>query len=242
MQTILQNLLLVLFLFPVLAFQGDMTNDCVFYFPTQPGHTFEITNYDAKDKVTGLARHAILNKSEAGGTTILDARVEVFENEDGQKLMAKGDYKVKCENDAFYFEFGGLSTTLNQQQQSMKDMQMKMKADYLDIPSNPSPGQSLKDGQMTVEFLMENGEKMPMMGEMTVNVTERKVEGMEKITTPAGTFDCVKITYNVKTKISIMNVESRAVEWFSKEVGMVRSETYNKKGKMMGYSVLTKRN
>ncbi|NJL12177.1 MAG: DUF3108 domain-containing protein [Microscillaceae bacterium] len=231
MQTTIQNLLLILGLLPTLAFQGDMANDCVFYFPTQPGHTFEITNYDVKGKVTGLARHAILSKSEAGGATVLDASVEVFENEDGQKLMAKGDYKVKCENDAFYFEFGGLSSTLNQQQQSMKDMQMKMKADYLDIPNNPSPGQSLKDGQMTVEFLMENGEKMPMMGEITVNVSERKVEGMEKITTPAGTFDCVKISYNVRAKIAIMNVESRAIEWFCKGVGMVRSETYNKKAK-----------
>jgi len=38
---------------------------------------------------------------------------------------------------------------------------------------------------------------------------------------------------------TIMKMETSSTEWFSKEVGMVKSESYNKKGKLISYSLLT---
>jgi hypothetical protein len=74
---------------------------------------------------------------------------------------------------------------------------------------------------------------------MNVEVSNRKVIGQEKITTPAGTFECVKLSQDVKTKM-IVNVEASSVDWYAEEIGLVRSESFNTSGKLLGYSELTK--
>ena len=38
----------------------------------------------------------------------------------------------------------------------------------------------------------------------------------------------------------IMNIEGSSKEWYAEGVGVVRSESYNKNGKLTGYSELTK--
>lgn len=71
-----------------------------------------------------------------------------------------------------------------------------------------------------------------------VNMTDYKVEAREQVTTPAGEFDCLVISQRVSTKV-IVKVEAGSMEWYAKGIGMVRSESYNKKGKLVGYDVLT---
>lgn len=73
---------------------------------------------------------------------------------------------------------------------------------------------------------------------ITVNIINRKVEGTEEITTPAGTFSCVKISYDVVVK-SIMKISSKVIDWYAKDVGVVRSENYRSNGKLTGYSIMT---
>jgi hypothetical protein len=73
---------------------------------------------------------------------------------------------------------------------------------------------------------------------MTINVSNRKVEAVENLTTPAGTFECYKISFDVATKMMI-NVKSKGVEWFAKGIGMVKNETYDSNGKLLGSNVLT---
>lgn len=41
---------------------------------------------------------------------------------------------------------------------------------------------------------------------LTLDVINRKVEGKEKITTPAGSWDCYKITNSTKMKIKVMGI------------------------------------
>jgi hypothetical protein len=38
----------------------------------------------------------------------------------------------------------------------------------------------------------------------------------------------------------MVRMKNNSKEWYAENVGMVRSETYNKRGKLMGYSELTK--
>ena len=64
---------------------------------------------------------------------------------------------------------------------------------------------------------------------MSVNVTDRKVEGKEKITTTAGSFNCTKIAQTVNMQ-AIINVTARSTEWYAKDVGMIKSESYDSDG------------
>jgi hypothetical protein len=75
------------------------------------------------------------------------------------------------------------------------------------------------------------------MPEFTIDITERVVESIESITTPAGTFDCIKVSSKQRIK-NIIAYEMHIVEWISKGTGLVKSETF-KGDKRKGYSELT---
>jgi hypothetical protein len=79
---------------------------------------------------------------------------------------------------------------------------------------------------------------MSMMN-MTTKVYNRKVEAIEKVTTEAGTFECYKISYDVFVD-GMIDFNSKGIEWIARDVGAVRSETYNKNGKLTGYTELIK--
>ena len=70
-------------------------------------------------------------------------------------------------------------------------------------------------------------------------IYNRKVEAEEEISTKAGTFKCFKISYDILTD-AMIDIKGSAIEWIAKDVGAVRTESYNKKGKLTGYSELVK--
>jgi hypothetical protein len=74
---------------------------------------------------------------------------------------------------------------------------------------------------------------------ITLNISNRKVEGREDITTDAGTFSSYKLSYDISTKAGFITTNSNVIEWISEGVGLVKSETYNRRGRLAGYSVLT---
>lgn len=73
---------------------------------------------------------------------------------------------------------------------------------------------------------------------MSVRMYNRKVEAFESVTTPTGTFDCYKLTYDMDVK-SIMKMTVKATQWVAKNVGAVKTESLDKNGKLVGYSLLT---
>ena len=73
---------------------------------------------------------------------------------------------------------------------------------------------------------------------MTMKFLNRKVEGNETVSTPAGDFECYVITYDTEYKMGIKMTMSSKL-WLSEGYGMVKQENYNKKGALIGSSVLT---
>jgi hypothetical protein len=94
---------------------------------------------------------------------------------------------------------------------------------------------------MEVEMTTNGG----MMMTMTMTMTNRLVDSRESVTTPAGTFDTVKVTSDMNTESRIMGMPIRStMKTVSYRAGNqildIKSETYNKGGKLMGYSILSK--
>ncbi|EAY25942.1 TapB family protein [Microscilla marina] len=224
----------LLILSALMAFVPGDSGDCTMYIASSKGATMELKNYSRKGKLQNIVRLNISDKTEANGKVMLNVDYAYYDKKD-KDVKAKGKYKAVCENGVFKFEFGALTPVAGQQKG--KNMKIEMESDYLDIPANPSVGQTLKNGTLTMKVQAEG---MPNMFNTKIAMTDRKVVGLEKVTTPAGTFDCVKITYNSEMKMSFIKTRSRTVEWFAKGVGLVRSEFYNKRGKMAGYTILTK--
>lgn len=202
------------------------SQDCTYYFPVKQGTSLEMKTYDAKDKVTGTVKQVVIGKT--GNSVKFNSE---FLDKDG-KSVSKGDYEVKCENGEFVVDMS--SYTRNIDLSSYKDMDLKIETDNMSVPSNPQPGQQLKDGAVRMKI---SNSTMTIMN-MSVKISNRKVVGFEDVTTPAGTFKCLKISYDVESKM-VFTVRGKGIEWISQKAGLVKSESYSEKGKLQSHTLLT---
>ena len=65
-----------------------------------------------------------------------------------------------------------------------------------------------------------------------MTITNRTVQGQESVTTPAGTWNCYKITCKTKItgKAAIFNIPTTILdvtEWYAPGVGIIKSEINN---------------
>lgn len=65
---------------------------------------------------------------------------------------------------------------------------------------------------------------------MTMNIWEGKFLGTESVTTEAGTFDCVKISYVMRQSTPAGNEKDNVTAWYSKGIGLVKEVKTDKKG------------
>ena len=172
----------------------------------------------------------VLDKKVTGDNVELAVKLET-QDAKGKTLEPK-EYKVECVDGVFKVD---MSYFLDPEMlKNYQSMEVSVSGDALEMPSDMAAGQTLNDGQINVAVGMGG----TVIMNMYVNITNRKVEGKESITTPAGTFDCFKITYTIETKFGV-KIERNTVEWIAKNVGTVRSESY-KGDKLEGYTELTK--
>jgi hypothetical protein len=113
-------------------------------------------------------------------------------------------------------------------------MSVEVTGDELDLPSDLSVGQTLKDVSYTIKMTMGG---MRLMNR-TYHIKDRKVESQESLTTPAGTFDCYKITFITTNEKGSGTIKSGV--WYAKEAGLVKSENYKDDGKVSYRQVLAK--
>jgi len=198
----------------------------------EKGVVFEMTNYDKKGKEVSVATHTVVDKVVDGDDIMVEVSTVVQPVKKGDPIQF--DYQVQCVDGKFQVNmFKGLSS----EQMSGMQGSMELEGDYLSIPENMSEGDRLDDATIYLKFATEESEGAMMR--FRYDITNRVVEKEETLTTPAGTFDTYKISYDVAAKI-VITLRSSAAEWYSEGVGIVKSESYNKKGKIQGYSLLTK--
>ncbi len=205
---------------------------CRPYVPSQKGSKWEITNYSAKGKVTGKTTYELLDVIEEGGGITFKIGMKSLDQKD--KEVFATEFEAYCKDGKFEFDMAMKMD--GSAMKSYQNMEFDVDASKFDIPSmDASAGTKLDDGSLVVEI----GSGAVPIFKMTVLVKDRAVEAREKRDTPAGSFDCIRLTQSVSTKL-VVNIQGTSKEWYAEGIGMVRSETYSKKGKLMGYSELTK--
>ena len=211
---------------------GYSQSDCNPYVPTSKGAKWEITNYSAKGKETGKVVNELVDVVKSGNEIKFTIKATSYDKK-GEETFSN-TFDAYCKNGKFEFD---MAYKMNGEAlQAYEDMDIDVDASEFQIPSmDTAPGTLLKDGSLVVDVASNSVH----MFKMTVLITDRKVEAREEIKTPAGSFDCLKLSQKISTKM-IIGIEASSIEWYSEGVGMVRSESYNKKGKLNGYSELTK--
>jgi len=208
-----------------IGFSSIGQSTCSTYYPFEEGAKFEITSFNKKGKKESVVNYEITNIDNDMATikaNISDAK---------GKEVTTTEYNITCDGNSVSIDFKSLMNP--EMFKQYKDMDMEMSGTNIEFPNNLKVGQTLKDANLKMTMNM-SGIKM----NMTVDMLNRKVEAKESVTTAAGTFDCFALSYNTEMKMG-MKMKFKIKEWIAKGVGVVKSETYNKKGKSMGYSELT---
>jgi hypothetical protein len=195
------------------------SQNCNYYY-LQDGKTAEITFYNKKGDENGKSVYTVTSASKSGGTTAATVSSEVFSKKG--KSIAKGTNNVKCDNGMLMVD---LKAYISPEQAEQIKADAKASDVYLSYPTNMKAGDALPDGAMNIDIQQSNG----MKSNVDVKITERKVEGQESITTPAGTWNCFKITYHSAIRIALMGigipVKADMTEWFAPNFGVVKTET-----------------
>lgn len=184
------------------------------------GAAMDLTDYDANGLLKGKQSIKILN---ANGTT---STIHSIKTDAQGKITEDRETKYECTPTGAKLYFGYTDSKINQEA-------------FLLYPLHPIAGEKIGgDVNLEMEKVNEEGKKI----KMTLQITNRKFDGMEEVSTPLGKFNCMRIKCNTKMKIKIgmigIPIEMDVIEWYSFEVGVVKSEIYVK-GKREGTTALT---
>ncbi len=212
-------LFLLLFL-PV----GLKSQDCPKYYPLNTGEEMEIWNYNNKKKLESKS-HMVVLEGDGQSAEILST---IYNPKD--EVQAELQFEVRCTDDGMLVDIASMAGpgTVSQ----YEGMEVDVTGDKLTLPAHAKPGDKLDEGKMTIKILADG---VPLMT-MEYYITDRKVESIEDVTCDLGTFSCIKISYTMEFR-GILSTSMKVEEWYSPEIGYVKQATYNKKGKLQGYSL-----
>ncbi len=217
-KSVFVSLISLFFLFPVIKAQ-----DCTSYFPTQKGKVLQYQYYDAKHKPTSKMYYNVKDvQKTADGEKITTE--QWFETPEGD-VLDTFQLEFYCKNGEFYID---MRSSLVAVLEKYQGMEMEVSSHDLALPAKINVGDVLPDGEVTV-VIKNNGIKMVTI---ISEVHNRKVEAKEKVVTPAGTFDCFKVTFDTDGKVGFVKTHAKGAAWYAKGIGTVKSESYNKKGKL----------
>jgi len=213
----------------------SFSQNCDYYIPLKEGKGMQMQSFSAKDKLTSTSDMKIVNVTTDGTGTTATLHV-TSTNEKGK--VHEGEFKVKCTGSGIVID--AQSFMDSKAIPEMKDMEVKIESIDFELPANLSVGTNLKDAQVKMTMSKQGMNFM----ENVVNFVNRKVAGQQKMTVPAGSFECYKITYDIQSEAKTMGMPTKttlkSIEYFAKGVGNVRSERYDSSDKLMSYTVLTK--
>jgi hypothetical protein len=194
--------------------------DCNYYF-LQNNKTIEQTFKNKKGKETGKQVYTITIAAKSGSTSTATVNSELF-SEKG-KSISKATNNIKCIAGVLMMDMKLFIPSAQQEQ--MGTAAATASDVYLEYPVVMNEGDLLKNGDFSLDYKTAAG----MAGNVSVSITERKVTGKESVTTPAGTWECFKISSNQKITIKIAGIgipiKANVIEWFAPGFGVVKTDT-----------------
>lgn len=98
------------------------------------------------------------------------------------------------------------------------------------LPDHPHAGESMPDRSWSYQ---DGG-----MLRKQVTITGAAYLGNDSVNTTAGNFNCLKVMYLKRTKEMLKNKTLRVAEWYAPGVGLVKSESFDMKGRPAGKVLL----
>lgn len=211
---------LSLFISLLLTGSSLLAQDCRNFYYFQNNKQVELTISNKKGKETGKNIYTISNVQQSGGTTSATIHSEFFS--DKGKSISQSTNNIKCNGGVLQMDMRMFANGDHQQSATATG---SSDASFLEYPAGMKEGDVLKDG----DFKMDVDQNGKMSSSMEITISERKVEAKESVTTPAGTWECFRISYKSKivTKVAGIGIPIKAsvTEWYAPGFGVVKTES-----------------
>lgn len=193
--------------------------DCNGYYFLQNNKTIEMAILNKKGDQSAKQVYTVSNAQTSGPSATADLASEMFDKKG--KSIAKSNAKIKCDGGVMMID---MKMSMPQQPGMSPETDVKADNIYIEYPNNMAVGDNLKNATMHLEW-----DNKGMKQSIDMEVFDRKVEAKESVTTPAGTWDCYKISYKGKTRIKTMGIgvpmNIDGTEFFAPGFGIVKTES-----------------
>ena len=213
----------------MLAFTAGAQDCSSSYFLTKEGTKIETTSFAKNGKKTGKSVTTLVSVKQNGSVTEYALKSE---STDSKGQVSTMDFTASCDGNTVSVSMKGFFPP--EMGSSAGDGEVSLEGNDISFPNAMSVGDKLNDGTVTMTMSMGT-----MSMKTVMNILNRTVTGKESLTTPAGTFDCYIVEYQVETTMMGMKTSTKVKQWIARGVGTVKSENYSAKGDLMGYSEVT---
>jgi uncharacterized protein DUF3108 len=207
---------------------------CSTYYFMRPNATVEQSHFDDKGKLALKTEYKVgeIKTVDEGAQAAVQQKVVDKKG----KVISEGTANIRCNGANLYIDMklsmpaGPVAPGGN--------MEASSKNVYMPYPVSMKPGDNLENAQFSMSM-----DQASIVQTIELFVRNRKAELAESVTTPAGTWDCIKINFEMEivTRTAGIRIPMRVrgSEWYAPGFGVVKTQSFNKNGKLTGSSEIT---
>jgi len=215
-------------------------NDCSYLFPQTKGTSMTTKCYDANGNLLGTTNYMVSDENQ---NNLSSSSEIVYSMTDTQgNVVNTGTIENTCNAGNVYIKTESKSDM--GEATRMLSANINLMGSYLDYPDTYNPMDPFNGAFDRTEADLTLKVKDSNVKPVKVRIYDRNFEKNEPINVPAGTFDASKISYMVEVNNENDNTTKKFknVEWYSLGKGIVRAESYDDKGNLVDYTVMTAMN
>jgi len=231
MKKIVTLLSLITFTVFMSSFQGDDEQSCKSYFPLMKGNKIELTLTKGNGEFKGKIIYEIAGFELLGKRNKSTVSTIYFDKEN--KPFYVGEMSAICYKNNTNLDIMALLPFDIIKNYSNNTFEVI--TDKVDLPSEAKALDKLRDGNVNIEVY--SGKKK--INDINLNIYNRQVDAVERIITSVGEFKCIKTSYSLKTNMASTK-QNKVIEWYSREIGLVKFERYDKHEHLIEKGELTK--
>lgn len=220
---------LILLLFSVKTLKAQIYHR---YYPSNFGTEWQITNFTKKGILQSSIEAKIVSIKPIDSTGFEAVVEQVFLNKKDVETGAN-TYRFRSQNNKLFIDMLGILPP--QILGAYQNMELVAVGKMVEFPDSMVFGQKLPDA--TVEMQAKSGSSI--VTKLQFFMTNRVVSGSEPLITAAGSFNnCLRIDYDLETRVGAVVSKRKCSVWLADNVGMVKTEFFKKK-KLEGSQQLT---
>jgi hypothetical protein len=209
----------ILFAVVLLFSASSYSQNCLGYYLLQNNRIIDNTIYNKNGEVYGKQVYTVSGLSTSGDVTTANIRLQMFDA--NGKMIANSTNNIKCKGGIIMMN---MKMMMAQEQEFASAASAKGESAFIEYPSAMKVGDNLKNASFEMD--MNRGGTQQ---HVTVKITNRKVDGKQKITTRAGSWDCYRISYKGKIIINTMGMQIpldlNGTEWFAPGFGIIKTKS-----------------